>query len=363
MSQPGSSSPNLSIAVAGAGIIGLSLAWRLAQDGFSVTVFDSGAIGAEASWAGAGMLAPGGEIDAPSTLAALAIESRRIYPAFVRELEEATELAIDFQECGALELAYTPDEWSELQEKARRQAELGVESKVITAERLKAFWPRVNGENVAGALFYPGDAIVNPRELVAALLVACRQLGVEVAERCAVRAADISETSVVLETARSASHFDALVIAAGAWSSSIRVSGVAPLPSAEPVKGHLIGYQQPDQTCNTIVRHRHTYLLQRANGLLIAGASVEHVGWNRTIDDAIVTSLAQRASLVLPHLAETTLSESWIGFRPASDDLHLEAWHSKRLYLAYGHYRNGILLSPITAQTLSRLVSANLRTR
>lgn len=353
----------LSVAIAGGGIIGMSIAWRLAQQGCSVTVFDKGTIGGEASWAGAGMLAPGGEIEAASPLASLSLESRRLYPSFVQELEQVSGCRIDYQECGSLDLAYSPEDLEALETRASRQAEIGITSKPVTEDQISAFWPRVRIENLAGARFYAGDGVVNPRELVAALVCACKDLGVELVENCPVTSASVETGRVVLETCRAARACHALVIAAGAWSDSIAVEGVAALPVAEPVKGHLIGYRQPEQTCSTIVRHGHTYLLQRANGLLIAGASVEHVGFNRALDSRILSELAAAAGFLLPHLQETAPSEKWIGFRPASDDLHVDTWYSERLYLAYGHYRNGILLAPLTARDLASRISANLRTR
>ncbi len=362
MSQSGTNQKQESIAIAGAGIIGMSIAWRLAQGGFSVTVFDKGSIGRESSWAGAGMLAPGGEFDSPSEFAKLAIASRRLYRELVRELEEATQFAIDYQECGALDLAYDAAQWSALQQRAGEQAGFGVHSKTLIASQVATFWPRVRTQDLLGALFYPDDAMVNPRELVAALSAACRRRRVELLENSSVISAEIAADGVTLNTATAARRFDALVIAAGAWSSSIPVKNVPPLPLSRPVKGHLIGFQQPDQTCNTILRHGHTYLLQRANGLLIAGASVEDAGWDRRIDRNIADSLAKEAGFVLPHLSETSPSETWIGFRPGSDTLHIGSWHSRRLYLAYGHYRNGILLAPITAQMIESEVSSGLQT-
>lgn len=352
-----------SIAVAGGGIIGMSIAWRLAQAGWAVAVYEKGSIGGEASWAAAGMLAPGGEIDMPSPLASLAIESRQLYPAFVQELEEASERAIDYQECGGLELAYSPDELEILEHRSKRQCDLGIHSKPVTASQVSVFWPRVRQKALAGARFYPGDAIVNPREVVFALAAASRKWGVSVEQNCAVSRARLLPDCVEVETAAGRQRHDAVVVAAGAWSSSILIDGAKPAPVAEPVKGHLIGYQQPDQTCNTIVRHGHLYLFQRASGLLIAGASVEHVGFDREIQLPVIASLAQRAAFVLPHLAETTPSESWVGFRPASDALHIGSWHSPRLYLAYGHFRNGILLAPVTAQRISAEINASLGMR
>jgi glycine oxidase len=359
VSAPGSDAP--CIAVIGAGIIGMPAAWRLAQRGFRVTIFDRASIGGEASWAGAGMLAPGGEIETASPLADFSIESRRLYPAFVRDLEEASALGIDYQECGGLDLAYSPEAAGALETRAAAQNTLGIASKPVTPVHVATFWPRLDTAGLIAARFYPGDAIVNPRDIMAALGIACRNAGVQLVENEAVRHVEISQSPARVETEAAVSSVDIVIVAAGAWSSSITVDGVPPLPAAEPVKGHLIGYGQPRQTCATIVRHGHVYLLQRANGLLIAGASVEHAGFDRALNPDIVSWLAREAGFLFPHLRETTPSEAWIGFRPASDALHVGPWHSRRLYLAYGHYRNGILLAPATAARLVSHIEAEPR--
>lgn len=342
-----------SVAVVGGGIIGMSIAWRLAKAGFRVAVIEKSTVGGEASWAGAGMLAPGGEIDEPSPLAPLAIESRQLYRNFVRELEDASGLAIDYQECGGLDLAYSQEEWQALEARATRQQALGIESKPLTAKQVGTFWPRIRTEGLTGARFYPGDAIVNPREVVLALAAACRKLGVAVEQNCAVESVTVTEQGVELQTGSGRKSSRAAVIAAGAWSSRVGVTGVPPLPIAEPIKGHIIGYQQPEQTCNTILRYGGTYLLQRANGLLIVGASMERAGFDRQIHPERVAALAARAAFILPHLGETEPTETWIGFRPGSDSLHVGSWHSDRLCLAYGHFRNGILLAPLTAEQIA----------
>jgi glycine oxidase len=354
------------IAIAGGGIIGLSIAWRLAQRGFRVSVFDQGGFGGEASWAGAGMLSPGGEIDSDAEMARLTIESRALYPSYVRELEEASGYAIDLQEAGALDLAYSEAEWEALEARAERQASIGIHSKVMEANKVPVFWPRLNVDGLYGARFYSNDAVVNPREVVLALCAACTKLGVQLWSSCKVEEAQIKpeRRRIVLKTRRSAAEgYDALVIAAGAWSSSIAIDGVEPLPTAEPVRGHLLGYQQPTHTCPTIVRRGHAYFLQRANGLLIAGASMERVGFDRTIASSTVSELIASAGAVFPHLRETEPTEVWTGFRPASKDLQVGRWHSDSLYLAYGHFRNGILLAPLTGQQLAEEISANWGTR
>ena len=345
-----------SLAVVGGGIIGLSIAWRLAQRGWRVVVYDKFRAGAESSWAGAGMLSPGGEVDEDSELASLAIASRGLYSGFVRELERDSQLEIDYQECGALALAYTADELARLEARAAAQSSLGILSKAVAPGQVQTFWPRVRRENLAGARFYSGDGIVNPRDVVAALLKVCMRLGVSIVENSAVERIEVTASGVAVN----GNAFGGVVLAAGAWSSDIAVSGVPAPPSARPVKGHLIGYQQPAQTCNTILRHGHSYLLQRAGGLLVVGASVEHVGFDRAIAPERAAELGKEAGFVLPHLADTTPTETWIGFRPGSERLRLGAWHSARFYLAYGHYRNGILLAPITAQRMADEIISSL---
>lgn len=341
----------------------MCVAWELARAGWRVAVFEKNLVGGEASWAGAGMLSPGGEIEGPSLLASLALESRALYRQFVFELEKASGFAIDYRECGALDLAYSPGELQALESRAAEQESGGIHSKAVSAQHIQAFWPRLRGADLAGGRFYANDAIVNPREVMLALAAACQKHGVRVLQSCVVTRVRVSETAVELEAACGSGQYEAVVIAAGAWSSSITLEGVPHIPTAEPVKGHLIGYQQPEQTCPTIVRHGSTYLLQRASGLLIVGASVEHVGFDREVRHEVVAGLAERAAFVFPHLGETTPSETWIGFRPGSDFVHIEAWHSKRLYLAYGHYRNGILLAPVTGKRIAAQVHANLQAR
>jgi len=342
-----------SVAVIGGGIIGMSIAWRLARQDARVTVFDRSTVGGESSWAAAGMLAPGGEVQDASPLASLAMESRALYPAYVRELETASGLAIDYQECGGLDLAYSSEEWDRLETRAAQQSALGIESKPLSAKQLKTFWPRIEGTDLAGGRFYPGDAIVNPREVVIALAAACHKRGVEVRQHSPVTHLAVRANAVEIESNGERTEYTAAVLATGAWSSAIPLTGVPSLPAAYPVKGHLIGYHQPAQTCNTILRHGHTYLLQRANGLLIAGASVEHVGFDRNIEPARVAALTSAAAAVLPHLSETIPTETWIGFRPGSEEIHLGPWHSPRFHIAYGHFRNGILLAPLTAERIT----------
>jgi glycine oxidase len=333
------------VAIVGGGIIGLSIAWRAAQNGYTVTVFDQAKVGGEASWAGAGMLAPGGEIEGDSAFSRQLIAARAQYPAFLRELAAESGRDIEFQGNGALDLAYSDEERSELIARTELHNSLGIASKPVSIEHVRAFWPRIRMAGLVAARFVPGDAVVNPRDVTAALRIACERRAVSVRENTKVDRLSIANDGACLQDQR----FDSVVIAAGAWSSQIQVDGVPALPASEPVRGHLIGYQQPADTLSTIVRSRDVYLLQRSGSLLIAGASTEHVGFSREIDTHVVRALESAAESVLPHLGETTPTEFWNGFRPGAQELHVGTWHLPNLLLAYGHYRNGILLAPLTA--------------
>lgn len=342
------------VGIAGGGIIGMSAAWRLVQAGLRVTVFEKSKIGMEASWAAAGMLSPGGEFEEDTPLARMAIESRDLYRAFVEELQAESGVEIDFQEAGALDVAYSDTEMDALAERAERQAKIGIPSKRVSAAHVATFWPRLNRERLAGGYFYPGDAAVDPRQVTAALRMVCEKHGVVVKERT-------EATSIALTNAGASINndvYNAVIIACGAWSGKLSIAGLPKLPDTQPIRGHLLGYPQPEQICQGIVRRDHTYLLQRKNGFFLVGATTEDVGFDRTINPAQAAELERKAGFLMPHLQETMPAEIWNGLRPNSDELHLGWWHSDLVYLAYGHHRNGILLAPATAERITKDIRA-----
>ncbi len=329
--------------IVGAGIIGLSCAWRLAHCGIEVTVFDAREAGGEASWAGAGMLAPGGEMDRMSPLTSMALCSLAMYPTYVEELRDASGVSIDYQRCGAIELALTDREAEDLEARAARQAKFGIRSEAA------------HYRGSVAARFYPDDALVNPRDIVAALRVACTRLGVSIHEYEPVL--EVFDHGSGLRTGRATWRGDGVLIAAGAWSSDL-IPRVA-LPKTVPVRGHLIAYRAKPGIIGTMVRHESTYLLQRDTGFFIAGASTEHVGFNRTIDENIVQDIHQRASRLVPALVAMHPVERWIGFRPGIEGgiPVIGKVDGAAIWTAFGHYRNGILLAPDTARRIEELVT------
>lgn len=347
------------VIIAGAGIIGSSIAWRLAQGGLRVALLDAGRMGAEASSAGAGMLAPGGEIEARSPWNDFALESLWLYPDFVAELQSETGCPVDFQTRGAVELALSEDEWRAIEARSRLQASLGVPSCPWPLQEFRKQIP-VALVDAVGALFYPRDALVDPRDMMRALRSACLKRGVAIREGVRVREMRPTIGSVEVVTSEGVLEAAAAVLAAGAWSSEITVAGHS-LPQAYPVRGHLIGFRLAAGSLGPLLRHGHTYLLQRAGGFTIAGTSSEHAGFDRVLDPAIVSDIHSRAAQILPVLAGMEPEERWLGFRPAveGDTPAVGRAGEHPLWLAYGHYRNGILMAPATASRVAGEIRAN----
>ena len=317
------------VAIAGAGLIGASIAWRLSQAGVPVTLFDAGSFGSEASSAGAGMLSPGGEFDKPSRWLDLGIEGIRLYPEFVEELRSESGLPIDFRICGCIHVSNTEEERRVARHRAEFQSSAGIRVELISE-----------------GLFYPDDGFVDPVDLLRSLRCACEKRAVRIIEHH--RVEEIESTD-----------YAAIVIAAGAWSGGIRVKcrrEPLAIPETIPIKGHLIGFQLEPGALGPMRRRGHTYLLQRSNGFTIAGSNEQQVGFDRTVDPVICEDIRHRASELFPALEHMVATAHWIGFRPRSaygSGPHIGRVEGTNVWLAYGHFRSGILLTPLTAQRVA----------
>jgi glycine oxidase len=328
--------------VVGAGIIGLTCAWRLSRRNIPVTVFDAGKAGGEASWAGAGMLAPGGEMDDDSPLTQMALASLKMYPEFVESLRECSGISIDYQRCGAVELALNEVEAMKLERRAARQSALGIRSE------------STRHPGAAAARFYPDDALVNPRDVTAALRIVCLRNGVSIHEHEPV--IEIFPDGSGVRTVQAIYRDEGVLIAAGAWSTQL--ASIFPVPAVVPVRGHLIAYEAGAAMLGTILRHENTYLLQRGTGALVAGSSTEYAGFDRTIDESVVQAIHSRASRLLPRLAAMKPVHRWLGFRPGIEGgiPAIGRIEGTAVWTAFGHYRNGILLAPQTARGIEESV-------
>jgi glycine oxidase len=306
------------------------------------------------------MLAPGGEIDGPSPFADLCLESLKLYPDFIAALESQTGTGIDYQENGAVELALNPEEWRDLSARAETQRSLHIPSAVLDARDLAQCAPLMR-KPVAGALYYPEDAQVDPRDVMKALRAACLARGVTIIEAWPVGSIGARGGAVEVAGPRGALAADAAVLAAGAWSGNVAVSvneAAQSLQAAVPIRGHLVAYSLPGGEFRSMVRHRNTYLLQRATGFLVAGTSTEHAGFDRSLDAGIIADIRRRAEDLCPLLRAYGPPIPWTGFRPGLETPETDGPCVRRIpdsnvWLAYGHYRNGILLAPATARRIA----------
>ena len=329
--------------VIGAGIIGSSIAWCLARRGLSVALFEAVAAGCEASGASAGMLAPGGEFGMGSPWTGRAIESLAEWPAFAAELSEHSRLAIDYRACGALEFAYSEGEWDELRVRAQAQAGLGIRSTPVGESDASPYCE----PGFRGAIHYPDDAIVDPRDVMSSLTAVCRNI---LREHCPVLSIELKPDSVVVNSAGGSLEAQCAVLAAGAWSSML-----ADCPESFAVKGQLNGYPLTPGSIGPLLRRGHTYVLQRSSGYTIAGSTAERVGFDRTVNALLTDDIHARAASFVPLLRGLQPTDAWCGLRPATASLEPEVRRvpGSNLWLAYGHYRNGILLAPVTARLIA----------
>jgi glycine oxidase len=350
------------VVVIGAGVIGLSIAWRLAQRGAAATVFDKDAAGAGASHAAAGMLAICAEAEpGEEALVTLGRASQAMWPAFARELEVAAGLPIDLRSEGTLLVALTADDQARLQHRLAFQQSLGLPVAWISGGEARRREPHL-APGIAGAVLSPQDHQVDNRKLVAALRVAAERAGVAIRERCAVERILISggrASGVVLADGVEIAA-DAVVLAAGAWSRGIDGLPSDARPPVRPVKGQTIALRM-DPTAPLIehvVWAPGAYLVPRRDGRLIVGATVEEKGFDAALTAGGVLALLEAAWRAVPAVEELAIDEMWVGHRPGSrDDAPiLGPAPVDGLVYATGHYRNGILLTPITADAVARLV-------
>jgi glycine oxidase len=348
------------VVVAGGGVIGLSVAWRAAQRGLSVTVVDE-APGAGASYAAAGMLAPVSEAAyGEEALLALCRASLERYPAFVAEVAAASGVDVALRTAGTLLVGFDDDDMRALGELHRFQLEVGLDAEPLTAREARRREPSLT-PRLRGGLHLPGDHSVDPRQLHAALLCAAESSGVRVVRaRVGSLCTDgCRATGLRLADGRELGA-GSVVLALGAWSASL--PGVPALP-VRPVKGQILRLRGADGllggTVRALVRGRAVYLVPYAGDGLVLGATVEEKGFDATVTAGAVHELLRDAIEVVPGVTELELVETLARWRPGTPDNAplLGSSSLPGLVLATGHYRNGVLLAPVTGDAVATLLA------
>ncbi len=358
-----SPSSDLSVAVIGAGVIGLSIAWRLASAGCRVDVFDRCAAGRGASHAAGGMLAacvetePGEESLLPLTRA-----SQALWPAFAAELEAATGQSVELRTEGTMVIALNADDAAKVRFLHDFQTRLGLPVEWLTGAEVRRREPYLQ-PGVAGALYCREDHQVDNRKLAAALHAAVLKAGGRVHEHADVTRVEVRNGRVTgVRVGDTVIEADRVVLAAGAWSGNVgsgRIDGLPPVP-VRPIKGQMICVRMDERL--PLLRHvvwtPGTYLIPRLDGRLLIGATTEERGFDDRLTAGGQFALLEGAWRALPGIAELPIEESWAGFRPGSrDDAPILGQSDiDGLILATGHHRNGILLTPVTADSVATLI-------
>ena len=361
MSKTDHSNRRPSVAIIGAGVVGLGIAWRLAGRA-AVTVFDRGKAGSGASHAAAGMLAACCEAEpGEEALIALGRESQARWPAFAEELLRTSGIDVELRREGILHLALTADDQAEIAQRLEFHRRLDLPLEWLSAAATRAREPHLAGK-IAGALFSPEDHQVDNRKLVQALRVAAEAAGATICEHRPVKEIVVQggRAKGVLLQDETVAAADIVVLAAGAWSRGI--AGLPPdgRPPVRPLKGQVLTLRMDAAAplISHVVWAPGAYMVPRRDGRLIVGATVEEKGFDETITAGGVLTLLEAAWRAVPAVEELPIEEMCVGHRPGSrDDAPiLGRGPLEGLFYATGHHRNGILLAPVTADAMARLI-------
>jgi glycine oxidase len=352
------------VAIAGGGVIGLSTAWTLARAGRRVTVVDPEP-GRGAAWVAAGMLAPANEAHfGEETLVRLLVAAAARWPSFAADLEAATASSVGFHESETVVVAGDASDRAELDQLLAFRQSIGLESRRLGASECRRLVPALSPA-ICGGAEVPGDHHVDNRRLVVALVEACRRAGVAfVADRVLGVDLDRRGAAVGVHTEGAGTLAAGVVVAAMGWQTGA-LGGVpeAMLPELRPVKGHVLRLRahQPllERTVRGLVRGRACYLVPRRDRSVVLGATVEEMGDDTRVQAGAVHALLDDARSLVPGIDELELVECSVGLRPGTVDNapHVGWTEVPGLALATGHFRNGVLLAPITAEAIAALVA------
>ncbi len=341
------------ILIIGGGVIGLSIARELRRKGAGrITVVDQSVCGRAASWAAAGMLGPNIEAQG-GPFFDLCCESRDIYPQLAEELFAETGIDIELDRTGTLFVAFGDGDAGRLLEKCRQQSAAGIATEIIAAADLARLEPSLSTD-IKIAAFYPDDWQVENRKLVAALRSYAENNDVELIENTRVDKLIVDGARVTgAETENGRVSAGQTVLATGAWTSLIKL-GDAEMPfQLEPVRGQIIAFRPPRPMLRHVVESKYGYLVPRRDGRLLAGSTSEDAGFDHSTTDEAVGDLRSMAERLLPDLTRMEIADKWAGLRPfAADGLPVlgRVAGIDGLSIATAHYRNGILLAPVTAR-------------
>lgn len=348
----------MKVAVVGGGVIGLTIAYRLAREGVAVCLYDQGTLGQEASWAGAGILPPANDQDPIHPLEQLQSLSNRLHRSLHAELLELTGIDNELNHSGGIYLATTVGEAASLLGTSHLWEKQGIDFQAIEPQDLSDWEPALTNvkSQVKRSLWVPGESqLRNPLHLDA-LIKACRLLGVEIFEKCEITGI-VPEGPATLIGGHGKSDFDKICVAAGAWTS--KLLGHISNCQVVPVKGHMLLYKLEQPPFARIINEGNRYVVPRKDGCVLVGSSEEETGFDKSTCEAEIQRLSTFALKLSRQFAREKLLKTWTGLRPMSyDQLPYIGRHSdySNLFVAAGHFRSGLQLSTGTADIISKLI-------
>jgi glycine oxidase len=345
------------VAITGGGLIGAAIAFELARAGLQVALFDRHELGEGSSWAAAGILSPAPENAGMISIVPLGRASSQLYPEFVAAVEEISGQSVGYRPRGTLEALFSTDAQEKLSTIIALHHGLGLKAEPVRAEDAREMEPALSSE-VEAAVFRPDEACVDNRALTKAVLTA--------AERSGVKTFAGSNVQSIAKNGRRCDGFVVdgekvqsrwTVIAAGCCSAEIE--GAAQYAPVRPAKGQMIALRAKDLSIERVLWSDYVYLVPRNDGKILAGATVEYVGFDKKVTLGAVQKIIAAALQLAPALADARMEETWAGLRPDSPD-HLPIigpTDLDGLLIATGHFRSGILLAPITAQLIREWIT------
>jgi glycine oxidase len=352
--------------IVGGGVVGLAIARALARRGSAghVVLIERGQLGAEASHAAGGMLAAQAECDRADAFLELARASRDLYPGLAAALLEETGINIELERTGTLYLAFTEEDESETSHRYRWQSGAGLGVERLTGDEARQLEPCVS-PRASSALRFPLDWQVENRRLVAALATAAENSGAHLLTGTNVESLLIERGRMIgVETSKGRIHAPVVVVASGAWASSLMTADAGePGIRIEPVRGQMLCFDARPTIARHVIYSPRGYLVPRLDGRLLAGSTTERAGFDKQVTATGAHTILTHALEISPALGKLPLADAWSGLRPrAVDDLPVlgASNHTRGLFYAVGHYRNGILLAPITGELIAEEITSGI---
>lgn len=349
----------MNVAVIGSGAIGLTIALRLAQQGVKVRVIDQGALARKSSWAGAGILPPANDKDPVHAIDHLQSLSNRLHPQLSEELLELTGIDNEYQVCGGINIATTVGESAALMGQANLWEKQQVQYQTLSSAELFEWEPGLNRDElrIRKAIRVPTESqLRNPRHLKA-LLKACEKLGVKLTPKTQVTKVTPKTSHVEIDVENERLCFDCVCLATGAWSTPL-LKDISTL-QVIPIKGHMLLYKLDQPLFRHVINEGNRYIVSRMDGHVLVGSSEEETGFDESTSAEEIDRLKSFASSMSRKLVDDQLVDIWTGLRPmAYDHLPYVGKHSRfpNVFVATGHFRSGLHLSPATAEVVCQLV-------